>query len=245
MKRYFYIPKIILSFCIAVVLASCGSSQDEPPKENFEDQIEAFSESIEDIDETMDMVDMLNERLNEINDKYKSGELTMEEATRLTEEINRKYSREIARRSNLNPAESLPAWAKDLGLTEPMGMKIDRDFSHKTSVNNPDEGYNSVILVYNGSYENALKQAKIIAEKAGIPLSKNYKLAFEMAEKYGEDFEEIKGITYMNYDFSDTDVDLKISVSVSEGGILTINVVDVYQMNKYLKKNSSQNFNSF
>jgi hypothetical protein len=245
MKKCFYILKYFLSVCIVVVLVSCTSSHDQPQKEDFKEQIDAFSESLKDIDEAMNMVDMLNKKLNDIEKRYKAGELTEEEAARLTEEINHKYSREIARRSNLNPAVNLPQWAKNFGLTEPQGLKLDEDFSQQTSIDNPDEGYNSVILVYNGSYEKAMEQAKIIAEKAGIPLSKNYKLAFEMAEKYGESFEEIKGITYMNYDFSNVDVDLKISISVSENGVLTINAVDVIQMNEYLKKNSSQNFNSF
>ena len=245
MKKYFYILKYFLSICIAVVLVSCTSSQDQVPKEDFEEQIDAFSESLEDIDEAMDMVDMLNKKLNDIEKRYKAGELTEEEAARLTEEINHKYSREIARRSNLNPALNLPQWAKYLRLTEPHGLKLDEDFSQQTSIDNPDEGYNSVILVYVGNYEKAMEQAKIIAEKAGIPISKNYKLAFKMAKKYGESFEEIKGITYMNYDFSNVNVDFKISISVNENGVLTINAVDVIQMNEYLIKNSSQNLNSF
>ena len=88
--------------------------------------------------------------------------------------------------ANENPVISLPYWAVKLGLTEPQGLTLDSDFSQSTSENNPDEGFNSVVMVYRGAYQVAMEQAKMIAAKAVIPLSDDYEAAQQLAEKFGK-----------------------------------------------------------
>ena len=218
-------------------LISCNSTEEnqETSKAEFEQQIKSFSESLEDIDETMNLVDMLNKRMEELENKVISGKITREEANKIAEELNKTYYREIARRANINPASELPDWAKDLGLSEPNGLILDKDFSKETSVNDPSEAYNSIKLVYTGDYDIAIEQAKIIAKKANIPLSKQYQKAFEFKEKYGKEIEGISGIVFMNYEFGDKDMKYKISISVNQKGELTINAVDMDQMKVFLK----------
>ncbi|MDZ7741818.1 MAG: hypothetical protein U5Q03_08745 [Bacteroidota bacterium] len=150
--------------------------------------------------------------------------------------MNEEYRREIARRSNLNPATHLPAWAKELGLIEPGNMILDNDFSKKTSVDNEAEGFNSIKLVFEGDYNTALNQARLIAENAGIPMSKEYARAYEMAEKYPSAGEQIKGISFMNYELGDKNVEYKISISVDEKGKLTMIAVNGNQRKAYLQK---------
>ncbi|MCF8228661.1 MAG: hypothetical protein K9G58_01350 [Bacteroidales bacterium] len=229
---------IILGLLITGMLHSCG--QDKKNKqnegENFQEQMEGFSESMEDIDETMELVDFLNNKLKQIEQKVAEGELSPEEGQYLANELNEKYRREIARRSNLNPATNLPTWAKELGLLEPKGMVLDHDFSKKTSVNNETEGFNSIKLVFKGDYNTALNQARLIAENAGIPMSKEYAKAYEMAEKYPSAREKIKGVSYMNYELGETGLDHKISINVDENGKLTIIAVNEQQRKKYLER---------
>lgn len=216
-------------------LLSCHNEEERTGEQQFREQLDSFSESIENIDETMNLVDLLNKELERLEEKVRSGALSREQANKLAEELNETYRREIAKRSNLNPAKSLPQWAKDIGLTEPRGLVLDRDFSKKTSVHNQDEGYNSIKLVYRGNYDAAIEQAKRIAENAKLPLSKNYADAFAKAEKYPSALKEIRGISYMNYKPGDQNLDYKISVSVDADGVLTIYAVDESQRRAYYK----------
>ena len=236
MSKRLNINIIIISLLIFSLFSCNSKTQNEKTsKDEFEHQIESFSKSLKDIDETMNLVDMLNKKMQELEDKVISGKMTREQANKIAEEIDKTYYREIARRANINPASGLPAWAKDLGLSEPHGLVLDKDFSKETSVNNPTEAYNSIKLVYSGDYDIAIKQAKIIAQKANIPLSKQYKNAFEFKEKYGKEIEGISGIAFMNYEFGETNMKYKISISVDEKGKLTIYAVDMDQMKVFLK----------
>ncbi len=229
---------ILFFVLLFVFFVSCSTdnNKNENGSENFQEQMEGFSESMEEIDQTMELVDFLNQKLKQIEEKVLSGELSRGEGNRLAEELNEEYRREIARRSNLNPATHLPSWAKDLGLIEPRDMLLDNDFSKKTSVNNEMEGFNSIKLVFEGDYNTALNQARLIADNAGIPMSKEYAKAYEMAEKYPSAGEQIKGISYMNYELGDKDVDFKISINVDEKGKLTMIAVNESQRKAYLQK---------
>lgn len=232
MKRY---NIFLIFFLPAIIMLSCQSKEERTGEQEFREQLDSFSESIQNIDKTMQLVSLLNKELELLERKVQSGEMSREQANQLAEELNKTYEREIARRSNLNPAKSLPEWAKELGLVEPRGLVLDRDFSKKTSVSNQDEGYNSIKLVYRGKYDVAIEQAKMIAKKANLPLSKNYADAFAKAEKYPSALKEIKGISYMNYEPGDQDLNYKISVSVDAEGVLTIYAIDESQRRAYFK----------
>lgn len=218
---------IVLYFvAAAIIFSSCRPKEEKTGEEVFEEQMDSFSKSMKDIDKTMDLVSLLNRKIEEIEEKVERGELTREQGNQLVEELNKTYRREIAKRSNIHPAKKLPDWAKALGLSEPTGMWQDQDFSSYTSVNNPEENYNSIKMIYRGEYQQALEQAALIAEKAGIPLSKEYADAYQRAEKYPSVLEQIKGIAFVNYDHETKNLKYKISVSVDENGTLTIYAID-------------------
>ncbi|MCD4772348.1 MAG: hypothetical protein K8R41_03065 [Bacteroidales bacterium] len=233
MKKTSDIIQIFIVLIFFLSLFSCNSIEEkkETNEKNFEKQINSFSESLEDIDKTMNLVNLLNKKMEDIENKVISGEMTREDANKIAEKLNETYSREIAKRANINPASELPLWAKNLGLCEPNGLILDKDFSKETSVNDPFQAYNSIKLVYTGDYDIAIEQAKIIASKANIPLSKQYQQAFKFKEKYGKEIEGISGIVFMNYEFGDKNIEYKISISVNQKGELTINAVNMDQRN--------------
>jgi hypothetical protein len=138
-------------------------------------------------------------------------------------------------KDNLTPATSLPEWARQLGLIEPLCMALVPNKSHQTSANEPDEAFNSVTLTYSGDYDTAMKQASRIAQAAKLPLSKDYKAMRNQAERAGRG-DRLKGIAYMNYDLSTRDKDFLIYVQVDDKGLLTLSATDMRQLNKQLSK---------
>lgn len=228
---------LFVSVIVIYLFSFCNSPEEKTGEDVFNEQMDSFKKSMEEIDESMDLVTLINEQINEIERKVDSGFLSREQGNRLIEEINDTYRRELARLSNINPARTLPQWAIDLGLTTPEGLILDPDYSSSTSINDPEYSYNSVKLVYRGSYEKSLKEAGKIAGKAGIPMSREYAEAYEKAEKYPSILDEIRGIAYMNYDFENRDGEYKISITVDENGILTIYAID----EKQRKENQSGN----
>jgi hypothetical protein len=229
---------LLIGLVSLFVVAACNSDKNSEQKEgSLEDQISEFKDSLSEIDEALDLADFLNENLEMINKKVASGELDRKEANKITNDLINSYKREIAKRSNLNPTTSLPEWAIELGLTEPKGMTIDADFSSLTSVDDEDNGYNSVKLIYQGEYRQALNQASIIAAQAKIPMSKEYKDAMEKAKKYPSARAGIRGVSYMNYEFGEEKTPTyKISITVNKKGELTINAVNEIQRKTYLDK---------
>ncbi len=220
-----------------LLLFSC-LPEEKSETEKFENELNQFNESMESFGQTMDLVDAMQAEVNRIEESRALGELSDEEADAQLNELKETYGRVIARRSNINPATSLPDWARNLGLSEPDGLLLDRDYSQLTSVNNPDEGFNSVLLVYNGEYEKAMNEARRIANQAGIPLSKDYKQAVELAKTYSTT--PIKGIAFMNFDPFVSDAEYNISITVDETGMLTISAVDVEQMRKQFDRENTE-----
>ncbi|HOI33308.1 MAG: hypothetical protein PHG67_09500 [Bacteroidales bacterium] len=216
-----------------LLLISC-LPEEKSETEKFEKELNSFNESMENIGQTMDLVDAMQAEVDRVEKSRASGDLTDEEADEQLNEVKQTFGRVIARRSNINPATSLPGWALALGLSEPHGLLLDKDFSQLTSINNPEEGFNSVLLVYNGDYEKAMAEASRIASQAGIPLSKDYKQAVELAKTYNTT--PLKGVAYMNFDPFVSDADFNISVTVDETGMLTISAVDVAQMRKQFER---------
>jgi len=121
-------------------------------------------------------------------------------------------------------------------------MAFDSENSLMTSFNIPDEGYNSLLFIYKGRYENALVQADIIARNMNVPMAKEYSQTLELKQKYGNDILDIKGVAYMNYEFSGSDVPYRISIRVDESGILSINISDMTQRNAVFSTDTSSAF---
>jgi hypothetical protein len=223
----------ILNFSLFIYLVfqyGCIPPPESNETDKFDSELKTFNKSIDNIGKTLDMVDAMQAEVNKVERKRALGEISNDEADRQLLEIKETYGRTIARRSNLNPATSLPPWAQQLRLTEPAGMKLDPDYSQMTTVENPDEGFNSVLLVYLGDYNLAMKEAARIAKTANIPLGKDYLQAVELSKTYNTD--PIKGVAYMNFDPFIEDKDFNISITVDEAGMLTISAVDVVQMKK-------------
>ncbi len=235
----FEIKHIFQLFVLLALIAGVSSCLPEEKTETdkFENQLHNFNKSIDNIGQTMDLVDAMQSEVDNIERKRALGEITDAEADMQLNEVKETYGRVIARRSNVNPATTLPEWAKQLGLTEPEGMQVDPDYSQLTSVNNPDEGFNSVLMVYNGDYTTSMREAQKIAKRANIPLSKDYVQAVELAKTYSS--EPIKGIAYMNFDPFVSDATYNISITVDETGMLTISAVDVNQMKRQFNATNS------
>ncbi len=225
-NRLFYTFIALLAF----TFTACEENRSDE-KEAFNDNLDSFNQTIDKVDKTMDVVDLMQADVEKVENDRVMGKIDDEEAVRRLEAINNKYSRTIAKLANDNPVVSLPVWATRLGLTEPTGLQLDRDFSQSTSENNPDEGFNSVVLVYRGDYNQAMDQAKLIAERAGIPLSSDYEAARQLSEKYGT--ESIKGAAYLNFELgSEIHPKYNIAITVDEDGLLTITATDAKKLSE-------------
>jgi hypothetical protein len=237
---------VIISLIIfGVFLISC----DPPPSENenetvseevLEEQSDSFDKSMEDVNDAMDKAKVLNEKIQIVEAQFKSGRINREKADQLIKDLNSRYSRTISENDEQSAAEEFPMWLKDLYISEPEGLTLNMTDSYSTDERDLSDGYNSVLYVYNGSYEKAMAEAKRIARAANIPLSEPYQKAKDLADQLGKKIEGIDGVTYLNYKFGDSDFKgkYKISLSVDKNGKFAIHVVDE-QMKKARKKSTS------
>lgn len=229
--------RIALSLILSIVLFMACEQPETSQTEQFESDLESFNQSMENLDETMALMDAMQEEIDQIERERAMGNINDVEAGRRLNEVKDNYGRVLSRRSNTNPATGLPSWARALGLTEPRGLTLDADYSQMTSASEPGEGFNSVLLVYSGNYDRAISEAKRIADMAGVPLSRDFKQAVELAETFSS--APIRGVAYMNFDPFVRDEDYNISITVDEEGMLTISAVDVRQMREQFERESS------
>jgi hypothetical protein len=124
----------------------------------------------------------------------------------------------------------MPDWVHSLGIIEPEGLKFDKIFSDYTSIDNPTEGFNSVLLVYTGSYEKAVEAANNLAVSAKLSIGGVFKAKGSPANTAMH--KNNTEISYLNYSLGNTNQDFLISVQVEPSGRLTIMVTD----NKQLKE---------
>lgn len=119
-------------------------------------------------------------------------------------------------------------------------MVLDSDYSQVTSETNPDEGFNSLLMVYKGNYDTAMKQAAIIAARARIPMTPEYRTILEMnAHSSKEDM--IKGVAYMNFEpGAPNQPRYAIAITVSNKGVLTISATDTKKMEQQLQEGLKQ-----
>lgn len=217
-----------------IVTVSCDPPQEETETERFEKELNSFNQRMDNIGQSMQILDAMQAELDELEGLRAKGEISDAEYSRRSNDVKETYGRAIARRDKTKAVVGLPTWALQLGLSEPQGLLLDQEFSQVTAVETKDEGYNSVMLVYSGNYETAMKEAERIARQARIPISKDYLDAHELMEKFGST--PIKGITYINFDPFVRDAPVNISITVDETGILTISAVDVEQMKRLFER---------
>lgn len=119
----------------------------------------------------------------------------------------------------------LPLWARRIWMIQPQGMQLDKSLSTQSY----DSGHTSTILVYTWNYTIALQQAKIIADRAHLFVTKNFQQAQSLAKVGNVDY--ISGldigdlrqwIVYVNHELLDTNIDQMLSVSVDQNGLLTL-----------------------
>lgn len=224
--HHFVKSGVLSAFLLAILFVSCDYvPEDEKKEKDFQQNLNSFTTTIDKVDSTLDLMDEMQNDIDRIEADRAAGRITDAEAIAELNKINNTLGRQIARKTNNKNVIGLPNWAKRLGLTEPVGLAFDSDFSQSTSENNPGEGFNSVILVYRGDYKYSMKQAEQIAQKAGIPLSQDYKDAIKLKEEYG--IETILGASYMNFKIgADDNPKYNISITVDNDGTLTINATD-------------------
>jgi uncharacterized protein (DUF4415 family) len=229
--NYFF-KTLLIVFSISL-LTSCDEETKPTETVKFKDELKSFNNTMEKVDQTMGVMDEMQNELDKVDNDVSKGNLTEEDAAMIKEKINEEFSHELAKSANVNPARRLPNWARELGLKEPQGLKIDRDISQTTSENNPSEGYNSVLLIYMADYEKAMEQAAIIAKEAGIPMSKDYVMAKQMEKEIGEVI--IMGVAYMNFEIgAEVFPKYSIAITVDENGVLAISANDTYKMTEQL-----------
>lgn len=230
-----YTLKSIIFILSLFILISCAEESKPAENTKFKDDLQSFNKSMEKVDQTMNVIGEMQDEMDKIDKEMARGTLSEKEAAIKKEKVNEEYSRELAKSANMNPARRLPDWAHKLGLIEPQGLRVDRDISQTTSENNPAEGYNSVLLIYYPNYETAMQQAAIIAEKADIPMSKDYVMAKQMEKEIGEVI--LRGIAYMNFELGSDDLpQYTIAITVDENGVLAISANDAYKMNEQLNR---------
>lgn len=219
---------------------------DDKKEDSVKNSIQSLNESMDDFNEKMKTIDNMEQQLLELEKMVNSGEISEDEMKKITEKYYGKNDNYEAETKSISSVEKIPLWANQLGLIEPRNMTLVSEKSMMTSINNPSEGFNSITFVYEGQYENALKQAKIIAENANIPLSKSWLKIHNLinrqkedAKKYGnKPPDDLKGITYINYEQTNNEPEFLMSISVDANGFLTIQVANLeqtkLQMDKYI-----------
>jgi len=182
----------------------------------------------------MDMMDDRASRKAKVQEDYRLGKITEAEAQRRLAAIDDQYNRKVAANLGLAHKTELPGWAKALGLTEPKNMILDKALSQVTNEDKREGGFNSLTLVYKGSYKQAMEQAEKVAAMAGVPLTPEYKTAMEMKRKYGDHI--LKGAVYMNFELgAKNNPKYNIAITVDDKGVLTISATDAAKMDREMK----------
>ena len=238
----FFIAGLMLVACNALPTKEINKepTKEEDPKEqeDLKEQSDNFDKSMENINDAMDLAKVLNEKIQMVEKQHKDGLITREKADQLINDLNERYSKVVAVPEKNEPDE-FPEWLTELKITAPKGLDLNTNDSYQTKEDNLQDGYNSVLFIYTGSYQKAIAEAHRIAREANVPLSEPYQKAKDLADKLGKEIEGIDGITYVNYKFGDASFDgkYKISLSVDKTGKFTIHVVD--EKMKNARKNAA------
>jgi hypothetical protein len=237
MKKSF-LPVIVL-FLTTLLIISCNSPH-QNQKKKFDVRLNKFNRSLRKADKTLDMMDAMTARKALVEADYRAGRITEAEARRRLAAIDKELNRQISGTKTSSVTVGLPDWAKALGLTEPENMVLDKSLSQITSEDRYGSGFNSVTLVYKGSYAQAMTQAKRIAALAKVPLIPEYRTAMEMKKKYGEDI--LKGAVYMNFEPGAKSASgYNIAITVDAQGVLTISAADATKMEQEIKTLKPEN----
>jgi len=234
MKRFSILAVSMFLVVVLFALFSCGSPHSNP-KQKFDVRLNKFNRSLRKADKTLDMMDSITTSKAIVEAEYRAGKISEAEARRRLSAINNRFKQNVTGNGSSNATIGLPGWAKALGLTEPKNMVLDKSLSQITNEDKYQGGFNSLTLVYKGTYQQAMKEARRIAALANVPLAPEYKTAMELKRKYGEEI--LKGAVYMNFEPGGKSSTSKynIAITVEKNGVLTITAADADKMEKELK----------
>lgn len=195
-----------------------------------------------DVDAILDL-GTLEAKVTELSQKIQDGKIEKELAQNTIEKLQQKYidlkgttSTTIENQfANIQwffvtkntDTYTIPLWAQKIWIHEPQWMSLDVQASRKTYTTS--EGYNSTTLVYTWSYDIALQEAKRIADKAGLFISKDFVKGQELAQNTNTQYISwldistlTQWIIYVNHELLDLTPEYSLSVSVDKYGTLTI-----------------------
>lgn len=194
---------------------------------------------------------LINDKIIMIQHKLINWEISKQQAQEMIQNVNNYTIDQISQTEFLEISDTvekndfilwLPDRAKELWLREPVWLVLDQESSRISSYDNPDEWFDSVILVYKWEYESSINEAKNIALEANIPLNKEFEKAKEIEnqsniiDQMPQDFKDsMKGVVYSNYDLIDTNLEYIISVSVDVEWTLVIDASNYKQMQQLIK----------
>jgi len=219
MKKILIIWFILLT---GILLTGCWKKVDDHVVQQI-DAITKLQQDVDSISQRLLAWEITPQQAEELTDKLQPtyAELTEEQINESIQWIKKIISDKIA----LTEINGLPDRTKSLWLVEPIGMELNKTVSRQTSVN--DQWYDSITLVYKWSYDVAMAQAKLIADKANISVSKEFQQAQELMSKQ---WNSMKWIVYTNHGLLDTKIDYLIAITVDEDGTLTMEVTNYQQM---------------
>lgn len=172
------------------------------------------------------------QRLQSLEEDLASHKISRTEYDSLSSQLYTQKQRNEALLEENNKIDKIPGWASKLGISAPVGMRFDPVFSNYTTIDDPTEGFNSVSLVYTGTYENAINAASKLADAAKLSAAGNYTAKGSPKRK---DVQQTNAeVSYLNYSLGNTDMDYLISVQVEPSGRLIIMATDNRQLNDRL-----------
>jgi hypothetical protein len=216
-----------------MLFAACGNPS-SGSKKNFDARLNKFKRSLRKADKTLDLMDAMEARKAVVEADYKAGKISEDQARKRLAAIDRQYHQKLSKNSQTTSVTGLPNWAKAIGLIAPEKMVLDPSLSQVTTEESNGEGFNALTLVYKGTYDQAMQQAKRIAGMAGIPLAPEYRTAMEMKQKYGDEI--LKGAVYMNFAPGRVSRSkYNIAITVDKNGVLTISAADAAKMEQEME----------
>lgn len=173
-----------------------------------------------------------DKRLRSLEEDLVAGNISKHEFDSLSGLLRLQLERSAALKDDSRNPDKIPEWVTKLGISEPFGMKFDQVFSNYTSVDDPTEGFNSVSLVYSGTYEKAMEEAARIASGAKLTIGGLFKA--QGSPNTSPVAGNNSGIRYVNYSLNHSNQDFLVSVQVEPSGLLTIMATDNKQLNACL-----------
>jgi hypothetical protein len=173
-----------------------------------------------------------DKRLKEAEAGLASNQITRAQYDSIYSVLQRQLKQVQALENEEGLSARIPAWASELGISEPQGMKFDPVFSSETSVSIPAEGFNSVTLIYSGSYSTAVAEAERLAASAGLQQAGDF--TAKGSPTRPDHVPQSRELSFVNYKLDRTTPDYLISLQVEPSGRMIIMITDSRQLDEVL-----------